>query len=249
MTKFRKVVTPLIPTPWRNRLSYYRDLHEALQPIAQRCCPICEYEGWFEAFGRPPRLDARCPGCRSLERHRLFHLALTRDGLDAAIDASAPVLHFAAEAPLEPLLRERFARYQTADLFRPADLTLNIEQIDLPDASYGLVIANHVLEHVDDQKAAAEIGRILRPGGIFIAMTPVIEGWDQTYENAEVDGDEARVLHFGQGDHVRYYGRDFRQRIERGGLTLMREITAEGEDVIRYGLLRGEKVFVYQKTG
>jgi hypothetical protein len=60
--------------------------------------------------------------------------------------------------------------------------------------------------------------------------------------------DEGRWLHFGQGDHVRYYEADFRQRISAGGLKLIHEFTAEGTDVLRYGLLRGEKTFVFEKV-
>ena len=53
-------------------------------------------------------------------------------------------------------------------------------------------------------------------------------------------------MHFGQEDHVRYYGADFRQRISAGGFKLINEFTSEGEDVLRYGLLRGEKTFVFE---
>jgi SAM-dependent methyltransferase len=41
------------------------------------------------------------------------------------------------------------------------------------DASYDVVIANYVLEHVQDVAAAlAEIARVLKPGGLFIATVP-----------------------------------------------------------------------------
>jgi predicted SAM-dependent methyltransferase len=138
--------------------------------------------------------------------------------------------------------------YQTADLFQPADLKLNMEAIDLPDASVDLIIANHVLEHVDDAKASRELSRILRPNGVLLCMVPIVEGWATTYQNPDITTDEGRMLHFGQEDHVRFYGRDFRDRIAKGGFNLREEITAEREDVIRYGLVRGEKVFVFEKA-
>lgn len=111
-----------------------------------------------------------------------------------------------------------------------------------------LIIANHVLEHVDDAKATKELSRILRPNGILLCMAPIIEGWLTTYEKPDIATDEKRMLHFGQEDHVRFYGRDFRDRISKGGLSLSEEITAQGEDVIRHGLVRGEKVFVFHKA-
>ena len=42
---------------------------------------------------------------------------------------------------------------------------LDIEKLDVADASYDVIVCNHVLEHVDDGKALAELYRILRPGG------------------------------------------------------------------------------------
>ena len=49
------------------------------------------------------------------------------------------------------------------------------ETLPLDDRSFDLVIADHVLEHVADADAhgvAAEIHRVLRPGGWFAARTP-----------------------------------------------------------------------------
>jgi hypothetical protein len=88
--------------------------------------------------------------------------------------------------------------------------------------------------------------RVLSNGGVLFAMAPVIEGWDRTYENAAVRDPRSRELHFGLYDHVRYYGRDIRNRICGAGFELS-EYTAEGEAVIKYGLGRGEKVFVCKK--
>ena len=182
----------------------------------------------------------------SLERHRQLMLALDRGLLP---NEPARVLHFVPEKILEQRFRARWGAYQTADLFQPADFKLNMEAIDLPDAtSVDLIIANHVLEHVNDPKAPRELSRILRPNGVLLCMAPIIEGWATTYENPDITTDEGRMLRFGQEDHVRFYGRDIRDRITKGGFNLREEITAEGEDVIRYGLVRWERVFVFHKA-
>ena len=76
---------------------------------------------------------------------------------------------------------------------------------------------------------------------------PLIEGWDKTYENDAVTEDKDRRLHFGQSDHLRFYGKDFRDRIVGGGFFLEHEFTAQGHDVIKYALMPGEKVFVFRK--
>lgn len=244
----KRLAKTLVPLKARVWVANYLARRETLKPIAPRKCPLCDFEGWFDRFGRPPRLDALCPRCGSLERHRLLHLAMERGEIDEGIDRNSDeVLHFAAEPQLERIFRKQFINYKTADLFEKADLKINLEAIDLPDGKYRLIIANHVLEHVDDFRAASEIARILSDDGIFVAMVPIVEGWDESYENGKISDEAGRWLHFGQGDHVRYYGRDFRERIERGGLKLKREITATEPDVATYGLTRGEKVFVFGK--
>lgn len=154
------------------------------------------------------------------------------------------MLHFAAEHSLYKIIEAAADRYVRADLDPDAgDIVLNLESIDLPDDSFDVVVASHVLEHVDDKAALSEIKRILRPGGRLIAMVPIVEGWDKTYENGDVHTEAERELHFGQYDHVRFYGSDFRDRTRAAGLNL-KEYTAEEPDVSDYGLVRGEKVFV-----
>lgn len=140
---------------------------------------------------------------------------------------------------------DRVARYETADLSARRKVThqVNIEATGLPDAEYDRIICSHVLEHVDDAKALGEMRRMLKPGGKLAIMTPVVEGWARTYENPNVDGPVDRNLHFGQSDHVRFYGRDVRDRIRAAGFDLG-EYAAIEPDVLTYGLMRGEVLFV-----
>ena len=145
------------------------------------------------------------------------------------------------------MLKKRVGRYESADIAPGrADRVLNIEAIAMPDASYDCVLCSHVLEHVDDAKALSEIFRVLKPGGVALIMLPVIEGWAHTYENPQVTTPEERKRHYGQADHVRYYGADVRERIGAAGFAL-EEFTAEGPDVLTYALQRGEKVFIATK--
>ena len=211
-----------------------------------RTCNVCGYRGRFQAAGRPRRIDARCPKCGSAERYRLLALWLDRHG---AFLKTASVLHFAPEAGLASMLKTRVGRYESADILPGrADRVLNIEAIAMPDASYDCVVASHVLEHVDDAKALAEISRVLKPGGVALIMLPVIEGWAVTYENPKLTSPEERKRHYGQSDHVRWYGADVRMRIRAAGFGLD-EFTAQGEDVLTYALQRGEKVFIATKPG
>ena len=249
-TILKKILKFFIPGSILKLRSTYLSTRLSLKPIAKRTCNICNFEGWFDRFGIPPRLDAQCPKCASLERHRLLMLTLSKNSINLDINEKTDhVLHFAAEPILEKIFRKKYKNYKTADLYNNADLKLNLEEMTLPNDTYKLIIANHVLEHVNnDKKAASELSRILTKDGILIVMVPIIEGWNKTYENPQITSDEERTIHFGQRDHVRCYGRDFRERIKSGGLKLAYEITAEGQNVINFGLLRGEKVFVFTKS-
>jgi SAM-dependent methyltransferase len=223
----------------KKEIERFRKMARGVEP---RQCSICGYFGKFTAFGNPPRIDAHCAGCGSLERHRLYALMIEREAPFGPQDA---VLHFAAEHHLRKLVKPVVARYETAEIRASTNPThvLNIEAIDLPESQYDAVICNHVLEHVDDAKALREMLRVLKPGGKAYLTTPVVEGWAQTYENSEIDGQAARTLHFGQLDHVRMFGRDIRDRIIAAGFEL-REYVATEPDVHIYGLMRGETIFI-----
>lgn len=209
-----------------------------------RECPICGHKGYFYGYGYPFACDVLCPCCNSLERQRFLVLADRRRRFFAGKD----VLHFAPELSIRRYLQSQgLHSYKTADLFASnVDFKLNIEKIDQPACTYDVVLCSHVLEHVDDRKALLEIHRILRADGMLIAMFPIVEGWSATYENVAVSEPSDRLLHYGQHDHVRFFGRDARERIEAAGFEL-NEFTAEEPDVTRYGLQRGEKIFAARK--
>jgi SAM-dependent methyltransferase len=244
--------TKLLPPKIRRRLGNTYRQYRYLFAIGRRLngtrecqCPMCGFVGRFAGVGHPPRYDAICPNCGSAERHRLQYLAIARLEL---IAPSLRVLHFAPETCLAQWLRTQPVDYLTADLREGlADIRLDMENIALPDESFDRVIANHVLEHVDDKRAVREIFRILRKGGRLIATVPLIEGWDRTYEDAAIATAAEREVHYGQDDHVRYYGRDFRDRLAGAGFAVT-EFTCDGAETIKFGLLRGERVFIGTKA-
>lgn len=235
----REMMDPAVREHALMAVRNYRKLPDAL-------CPGCGYKGRFLAGGTTMRIGARCPTCGMVERHRLIALAIQKkvlsfDGVD--------VLHFAPERQVANIIRKCGPRsYKTADIAEgKADMVLNIENMDVPDRSFDRIVCSHVLEHVDDKAALSEMHRVLRKGGYAILLTPVIEGWESTYETPLARTDKDRVLHYGQADHVRYFGADIRARILGAGFDVS-EFTASGEDSATYGLTRGEKVFIARKA-
>jgi len=140
------------------------------------------------------------------------------------------------------------ARYLTADIDpQKADHQVNIEQVSFAESAFDTILCSHVLEHVDDRKALAELYRVLRPGGLLLLMTPVVWAWAKTYENPAITTERDRLLHFGQNDHVRIFGTDIIDRIEKVGFRVSLFHSTEPA-VSRHGLLRNDVLFLCGKA-
>ncbi len=230
--------------------NYYRSLKFLSRSVRgafgrfPRECSLCGYAGNFLGYGYPYICDIYCPKCGSLERHRLLGLADAEENFFQGKD----VLHFAPERQIGKLIEARKPKsYTTADLFAPGvDRKENIEALTIKNEQYDVVVCLHVLEHVDDRKAIAELYRVLRPGGLLIAMFPIVEGWDETFEDPTKSSKAERLLYFGQHDHARFFGRDARLRLAAPGFEV-NEFTAVEPYVSRYGLSRGEKIFLCRR--
>lgn len=96
--------------------------------------------------------------------------------------------------------------------------SINDMELSLADESYDIIIANHVLEHVDDFRLALkEMYRTLRPSGSFICSFPMdlkIELLDE--EDTPLTPEE-RMRRFGQNDHKRVFGMKADQFLTEAG--------------------------------
>ena len=145
-------------------------------------CPVCgaKYRKFMPYGYVQPRPNALCPKCLSLERHRLLWLYLTRE--TDLLTAFPRTLHIAPEVcimrHLKPHFKSHPGQYVTADLGSPlADLHFDVQQIPLADGSVDVVICNHIMEHVaDDRRAMRELHRVLKPGGWGIVLLPGGQG-------------------------------------------------------------------------
>lgn len=165
-------------------------------------------------------INFECPRCGAHDRERHLLMYLERTGLLTNMRGKF-VLHFAPEKRLgQRISAAEPARYVLCDLYPSSPDVQRVDILDMPfeEGTFDLVIANHVLEHVDDDlKALSEIHRVLKPGGHTILQTPYSAKLHHTWQDPGIDTDAARLQAYGQADHVRLFGRDIFTRIESAG--------------------------------
>lgn len=164
------------------------------------------------------RYNVLSPSTLSLERHRLMWLFL-KDKTDF-FTTPKKVLHIAPEQCFIKLFKkQQNLDYLTADLNSPiADIKADILDLPFDDNSFDVVICNHVLEHItEDQKAMSELYRVMKKGGFGIFQVPQDLNLLKSYEDFSITNPKERAIHFGQYDHVRIYGQDYFNRLEKVG--------------------------------
>ncbi|MGV8050830.1 MAG: methyltransferase domain-containing protein [Anaerolineaceae bacterium] len=195
-----------------------------------------------------------CPWCGAHDRERHLLMYMRAAGLFNALRGMA-VLHFAPERRLSRLIAvTEPARYIKCDLY-PS--TPDVERVDMlaipcPDATFDLVIANHVLEHVIDYvRALEEVRRVLKPGGYAILQTPFSAKLHSTWSDDGIDNDQTRLQAYGQEDHVRLFGRDIFDLFTSVGLVSHVRQHAEilsKYDSEEYGVNIDEPFFLFERV-
>jgi SAM-dependent methyltransferase len=216
-------------------------------------CPCC---GWrlrtFTAGGTSlkARWHGYCPRCNSKARHRRVWLYLqSRTNL---FTDELHLFHVSPKYSLSRrLIRMRHLTYVAADLGYRAniDLRLDLSAVPLRSCSMDAAICVHVLEHVEDDRAAMnELHRVLKPGGWALISVPI--RLDQpTYEDASIVTAAGREAAFGETTHVRYYGYDLSDRLAEAGFEVSLDLASDVPDETkkRYGLLDDENIFLCKK--
>ena len=223
-------------------------------------CPICKKSFiTFLPFGvapSPKRANAQCPACYSLERTRLYWLYLNSVG--GFFDSTRNVLHVAPEQGLFKIFKKNknfnyypIDRFEMGYSYPKGTINMDITSLDFPENFFDFILCSHVLEHVtNDYSAMKEFHRVLRKDGFGILQVPIDNAREVTYEDSAIISPEERVKAFGQFDHVRVYGKDYKNRLEQAGFIVeiqdyVSKLTEA--DRFKYGLAKGELLYIVRK--
>lgn len=243
------------------RLYYIGDNYE---------CPICANSfrsmipGGFDLqvikekniIGAGLRKNNVCPYCLSTDRDRLVFQYLEKE-TDVFKD-KVKILHISPEPALYRNLKKRKnilyvtgTKYSEGIYYHKDIDSVDLLELPFSDGEFDLVICNHVLEHiVDDKKAMSEIYRVVNTGGSAILQVPISNQLEFSYEDNSIVEEKQREKHFGQFDHVRIYGRDYSSRLENAGFLVQKyfPIDESNDNKNRFALNKEEKLFIAHKN-
>lgn len=245
----------LIPRPYLIRISLYTTPVLSLiykgnkytDPIDGKCFRKFLPYGYAKL-----RKGVLSPSTLSLERHRLLWIFLNKK--TNFFKDHIKVLHFAPEqAFYSRWKKQKNLDYTTTDLCSPlADIKADICNLPFEDNCFDVILCNHVLEHIeDDKKAMDELFRVMKKGGWGIFQIPLDRDRKHTLYDNSIVGKKERTKIFGQYDHIRLYGLDFFNKLEDCGFEVEKiECTdvASKEEIDKYRLDEREIIpFVKKK--
>ena len=254
MKKIFKIILNTIPRPILIRLSYVVRPILAFVLKGNRFTDPIDGKSFkmFLPYGYAnQRANVLSPSTLSLERHRLLWLYLKNE--TDFFRAPKKVLHFAPEQAFYKLFKnQKNLEYTTTDLFSPlADVKADICNLPFADNAYDVILCNHVLEHIpNDKKAMQELYRVLKPGGMGIFQIPQDLNRAITFSDDSIVNQKERAAIFGQYDHVRIYGRDYFEKLRSIGFTVIEEdytSKISADLVTKYCLANGEIIPVCYK--
>ena len=168
------------------------------------------------------------------------------------------VLHISPNPQVGKLLHENkninyVCGAVTPDVFYELNAVfVDVTKIGFEADRFDVVICNHVLEHVtEDRQAFQEIYRVLKPSGYAILQVPLALNLEKTLEVATLSTGEERKKAYGQGDHLRLYGLDYFAKLSKVGFRVVRDNPFKNhwtDDLERHHLdVREDVIVAYKK--
>jgi SAM-dependent methyltransferase len=115
------------------------------------------------------------------------------------------------------------------------------ENKKLPGGVFDVIIFSNQLQFLkNDEKALAELRRLLRTGGFVLIQTIVNPEMDRTYEQISTDDDRDRLKKFYEPGIRSMYGINFHKHLSRAGFDV---------EIINYADRLGEEAIQYYQLG
>lgn len=206
----KKILPPFIRKGIHHQLNQARKIWFRGNTYYCICCDH-HYSSFLDMKeGSHPRKQVCCPGCGSVERHRMLLRYLKANEQDF-FKRGTRVLYI---APMIGI-RQYFKRmdnieYLGADLESSlAEVHFDLQDIPYSNDSFDFCICSHTLAHIkDDGLALSEINRVLSNEGILIVLErnyPI----PSTHDLKKDLSAEDRLKEYDQSDRWRIYGEDF----------------------------------------
>ena len=246
--------------------------YKKLSPIGKNTKSPVYHDNNVIGAGYRPNASCPHPECISSDKERLLYFYLKHK--TNIFSENLRVLHIAPERNLHKLLKKQNnLDYISGDLnhygnyskesspldyyLRRTKPTLAMGKVDITnikykDNSFDVIICNHVLEHVpDDKLAMSELNRVLKPGGWAIIDVPYSFSLTDTIEDSSITDPKEREITFGQWDHLRIYGaEDFKNRLKSAGFKVnLYDLEEESnlDDISLYALPKNHKLHICLK--
>ena len=209
-----------------------------------RTCPLCrtevrEFLPFVELRYGVVRNRAACPECGALERHRAY-ARFYREFIQANYRGPIDILHASSEESLVRALSNFAGRYDLSDYESPPPGHIQVDICDpkLPAQTYDLIVLNHVLACVaDDRRAVRALATLLRPGGAILAGESILPGARTTSRSKPGYG--GRINEYGDADLADRFA-----PLETTMVDVVADLTPE--ERARFGLHDREMLIVFR---
>lgn len=160
-------------------------------------CHCCRQQTVFEIKGSWLRDQYLCSNCFSIPRQR--HIQHVLDTYFQGWEEK----NVHESSPSNELISRYCASYSSSQYFEGvAEGTFfngvrceNLESLTFPDHTFDIFITQDVFEHIfDPARAASEITRVLKPGGVHVFTAPKHKGLRKSYPRARLQGNQIEYL-------------------------------------------------------
>lgn len=154
-------------------------------------CHCCRKDSLFKSSERWLRDHYVCSNCLSIPRQRHLQYILDshfRGWESASIHESSPSIAFISQYSRDYSFSQYFSTISPGES-KDGVRCENLECLTFPDASFDIFITQDVFEHIfNPAKAAKEIARVLKAGGVHVFTAPKHKDLATSYPRAAVRG-------------------------------------------------------------